>query len=186
MSEDPTENDGPTQPGRRRDGQPYADGNTRGDGDYRVGRNRPPEHSRFRVGDGRRRGRRPKGQRNFDKDWEEELGRTVQLTRDGKAMRVTAHRAQVMTALSLAAKGRERSQELVFRKAGELADRRRTTQSQGDDALIAEWFARQGLAQANGDEPTIVGDDDPDSPARPAPQASIDPDTPEEDSHDPE
>ena len=186
MSDDPTNGEDAIPPGIRRDGRRYAEGNTREDGDYRVGKNRPPEHSRFRAGDGRRRGRRPKGQRNFDKDWEDELGRTVHLTRDGRKMSVSAHRAQVMTALSLAAKGRERSQELVFRKAGELADRRRTTQSQGDDALIAEWFARQGLAQANGDEPTIVGDDDPDSPARPAPQASIDPDTPEEDSHDPE
>ena len=112
------------RPGLRSDGRQYAEGNTTEDGDYRVGKNRPPEHSRFKVGDGRRRGRRPKGQRNFDKDWEDELGRTVQLTRDGRQLRVSAHRAQVMTALSLAAKGRERSQELVFRKASELADPR--------------------------------------------------------------
>lgn len=155
---------GATEAGRRRDGRHFAEGNTREDGDYRVGKNRAPEHGQFRSGDGRRRGRRPKGQRNFDKDWEEELARTVQLTRDGRALRVSAHRAQVMTAMSLAAKGRERSQELVFRKAGELADRRRTVQSQGDDALIAEWFAHQTGYNATPEEPIIVGDDDPAAP----------------------
>lgn len=152
---------GATEAGRRRDGRPFADGNTREDGDYRVGKNRAPEHGQFRSGDGRRRGRRPKGQRNFDRDWEDELARTVQLTRDGRALRVSAHRAQVMTAMSLAAKGRERSQELVFRKAGELTDRRRTVQSQGDDALIAEWFAQQTGHNTTPEGPMIVGDDDP-------------------------
>lgn len=171
---------GATKAGRRQDGRPFADSNTREDGDYRVGKNRPPEHAQFRSGDGRRRGRRPKGQRNFDKDWEDELARTVQLTRDGRALRVSAHRAQVMTAMSLAAKGRERSQELVFRKASELADRRRTVQSQGDDALIAEWFAHQTGHTAMPEEPRIVGDDDPGAPDNPSTQLDDPSASPEE------
>ena len=174
MSDDPTNGEDAIPPGIRRDGRRYAEGNTREDGDYRVGKNRPPEHSRFRAGDGRRRGRRPKGQRNFDKDWEDELGRTVHLTRDGRKMSVSAHRAQVMTALSLAAKGRERSQELVIRKPAELADRKRSVQSQGDDALIAEWLAQHALPTGPADEPMIIGDDDPDAPDQPAAGAADD------------
>lgn len=150
--------------GRRKDGRPFADGNVGPDGDYRVGKGRPPESTRFAAGDGRTRGKRPKGSPNFDKDWEEELSRKVRITRDGRELKVSAHHAQVMTTLALAAKGRERSQELLFRKAGELADRRRTIQSQGDDALIAEWFAHQASHTAMPDEPTIVGDDDPEAP----------------------
>lgn len=142
--------------GRRKNGAPFREGNTREDGSYRVGKNRTPEHTRFAVGDGRRRGKRPKGSRNFDKDWENELTRRVRITRDGKEVRVSAHHAQVMTAMALASKGRERSQELVFRKAVEVAEHKRTAQSRGDEELIAEWLDQQaGVA----DGPLIVGDD---------------------------
>lgn len=144
--------------GIRRDGRPYAEGNTGEDGGYVVGKGRPPAHGRFKKDDGRRRGRRPKGQRNFDKDWEDELGRTVKLTRDGREIRVSAHKAQVMMAMALAAKGKERSQDLVFRKAAELADRKRSVQSATDDALIAEWLSQQAN-MGSMDDPVIVGDD---------------------------
>lgn len=146
--------------GRRKNGAPYRKDNTREDGSYRVGKNRTPEHTRFAVGDGRRRGKRPKGSRNFDKDWENELTRRVRITRDGKEVRVSAHHAQVMTAMALASKGRERSQELVFRKAVEVAEHKRTAQSRGDDELIAEWLAQQA---GGPDEPQIVGDDAPET-----------------------
>jgi hypothetical protein len=148
---------------RRKDGRPFAEGNVREDGDYRVGKGRTPEHTRFAANDGRRRGKRPKGSRNFDKDWEEELSRKVSITRDGRELRVSAHHAQVMTTMSLAAKGRERSQELVFRKASEVAERKRSVQSRSDDALIAEWMAQQQSAAS--DEAEVVGDDDPQAEA---------------------
>ena len=146
--------------GRRKDGLPFADDNSREDGDYRVGKGRPPEHTRFAANDERRRGKRPKGSRNFDKDWEEELSRKVRITRDGREVRVSAHHAQVMTTMSLAAKGRERSQELVFRKASEVSERKRAIRSHSDDALIAEWMEQQ---RTGSDEPLIVGDDDPEA-----------------------
>ncbi len=142
--------------GRRRDGKPYKDGNTRPDGSYEVGKGRTPEATRFASGDGRKRGRRPKGSRNFASEWEEELSKTVLVLRNGKQIRVSAHHAQVMKTLELASKGRERSQELLFRQADRIAERRRERSSASDDELIAAWLA-QGIGVPA--EPEIVGDD---------------------------
>lgn len=142
--------------GRRRDGAPYKDGNTRADGSYEVGRGRTPEATRFASGDGRKRGRRPKGSRNFAKEWEEELSKTVLVSRNGRQIRVSAHHAQVMKTLELASKGRERSQELLFRQADRIAERGQQRATKSDDELIAAWMAQQASPS---DELQIIGDD---------------------------
>lgn len=142
--------------GRRKDGKPYKDGNTRPDGSYAIGKGRTPEKTRFAVGDGRKRGHRQPGSRNFEKDWEEELTRTVRVVRNGKETKVSAHHAQVMKTLELANKGKERSQELVFRQAERLGERARQASSRSDDELIAAWLAE---LSAPPEEPTIVSDD---------------------------
>jgi hypothetical protein len=142
--------------GRRKDGKPFKDGNTRPDGSFKVGKSRTPEETRFAVGDGRKRGRRPKGSRNFEKDWEEELTRRVKVVRNGKPIKVSAHHAQVMKTLEMANKGKERSQELVFRQAERLGERARQTSSRSDDELIAAWLAE---LSALPDQPTIVSED---------------------------
>lgn len=145
--------------GRRKDGKPFKDGNTRSDGGYEVGKGRTPEGTRFAVGDGRKRGRRPKGSRDFAKEWEEELSKKVLVVRNGKKIRVTAHHAQVMKALEFASKGRERSQELLFRQADRIIQRRRERSSTSDDALIAAWRAQDSVVPV---EAEVVGDDNDD------------------------
>lgn len=143
--------------GRRKDGKPFKEGNTLPDGSYKVGKGRTPESSRFATGDGRKRGKRSKGSRNFEKDWEEELSKPVRVVRNGKTIKVSAHHAQVMKTLELASKGKERSQELVFRQAERLGERTRQASSRSDDELIADWLAE--LASPS-EAPTIVGNDD--------------------------
>lgn len=142
--------------GRRKDGKPFKDGNTRPDGSYEIGKGRTPEGTRFAVGDGRKRGRRPKGARNFEKDWEEELSKPVRVVRNGKTIKVSAHHAQVMKTLELASKGKERSQELVFRQADRLGERRGQVSSRSDDELIAAWLAERSGSH---DEAAIISDD---------------------------
>jgi hypothetical protein len=151
--------------GRRKDGRPFKEGNTRTDGSFEIGKGRTPERTRFAVGDGRKRGKRPKGSRNFDKDWEQELTRSVRVVRNGKPIKVSAHHAQVMKTLELANKGKERSQELVFRQAERLGERARPTSSRSDDELIAAWLAE---LSAPPEELTIVSDDDDPSGERKA------------------
>jgi hypothetical protein len=158
--------------GRRKDGKPFKEGNTRADGSYGIGRGRTPEKTRFAVGDGRNRGRRPKGSRNFEKDWEEELNKPVRVVRNGKTIRVSAHHAQVMKTLELASKGKERSQELVFRQAERLGERARHASSKSDDELFAAWLAE---LSAPSEEFTIVSDD-ADVPA--GNKACLDPEMP--------
>lgn len=143
--------------GRRKDGKPFKDGNTRPDGSYEIGKGRTPEKTRFATGDGRKRGKRPKGSRNFEKDWEEELSKSVRVVRNGKTIKVSAHHAQVMKTLELASKGKERSQELLFRKAERLGERAPQASSTGDDELIAAWLAE---LSSPSEGPTIVSDDD--------------------------
>jgi hypothetical protein len=146
-----------TEGGRRKDGKPFKDGNALPDGSYKVGKGRTPEGSRFATGDGRKRGKRPKGSRNFEKDWEEELSKPVRVVRNGKTIKVSAHHAQVMKTLELASKGKERSQDLVFRKAERLGERAPPASSRGDDELIASWLAE---LSSTSEGPTIVSDDD--------------------------
>lgn len=79
--------------------------NINADGSYKVGKNKPPEHGKFRKGDGRRRGRRKNGTRNFATDFTEELDSKITLKLDGKPRRVTRQRAIVMRLMDNASRG---------------------------------------------------------------------------------
>ena len=57
--------------------RPQAPGNVTLDGDYIVGKGKPPDSGKFRAGDGRQRGRRPKGTRNLATDLRAELDARV-------------------------------------------------------------------------------------------------------------
>lgn len=70
------------EPGRRKDGLPYKDGNTRDDGSYGVGKYRPPESGQFRKGDRRKRGQRKKGGKNLATIWAKKL--TQKIKYEGK------------------------------------------------------------------------------------------------------
>lgn len=79
--------------------------NTTPDGDYIVGKGRPPESGKFRKGDGRKRGRRPKGTRNLATDFREELEGLVPVTVRGVTKMVTAQQAVLMRLIDNAMKG---------------------------------------------------------------------------------
>lgn len=83
----------------------YKPGNTDADGNYIVGRDRPPEHGKFRAGDGRKRGRCRKGTKNLATDFHEELASKVTLKVDGKPRRVTKQRAIMMRLMDNASRG---------------------------------------------------------------------------------
>jgi Family of unknown function (DUF5681) len=133
----------------------YAPGNTREDGSYRVGKNRPPEHGQFREGDGRRRGRRPKGQRNFDTEFDEESQRRMTLRENGKVRRVSKQRGAIIRAYDSAiSKGDPRAQSLVFSHASRISDKRAPQAASGtpDDEELNAWL-RDRLAAIELSEP---------------------------------
>lgn len=88
-----------------KEGKSFKQGNTDENGDYKVGKYRPPENGKFRVGDGRKRGRRKKGTKNLATDFSEELASKVTMKVDGKPRRVTKQRAIMMRLMDNASRG---------------------------------------------------------------------------------
>lgn len=145
------------------DGERYAPGNTRADGSYKVGKGRPPDHSKFRADDGRPRGRRPKGQRNFDTEFEEEARRRVTVREDGKQRKVSKLRGTIIRTFDSAfAKGDARAQNLVFSHAARIGDRRvsQPDSRSPDDAELDAWL-RDRLSLLDQIELQSAGDSDP-------------------------
>lgn len=90
---------------KERDTGRYVPGNVGSDGDYLVGKGKPPESGKFRTGDGRQRGRRRKGTKNLATDLREELDARVTVTVGGSSKKITRQRAILMRLADNATKG---------------------------------------------------------------------------------
>jgi hypothetical protein len=88
--------------------------NTTADGHYIVGKGRPPEHGKFRAGDGRQRGRKPKGTKNLATDFREEFESRVPATVGGVHKKVSRQRAIVMRLVDSAIKGQISAVDLAL------------------------------------------------------------------------
>lgn len=136
--------------GRRKDGRPYRPGNTRKDGSYKVGKNRPSPDTQFRKGDGRKRGRRPKGGKNLATDWREELSEKITVVENGVRKRLTKQRGIVKKTTARALKDSDRATEIVFRHAGEI-EQAGSELRLADQEIIELWLAqRQAASASNG------------------------------------
>jgi hypothetical protein len=107
--------DTPREPGRRKDGKSFKEGNTREDGSYAVGRNRTSESTKFAVGDGRTRGRRAKGTKNLMTEWREELSAKISITEGGKTRKVSKRRALIKAKIDRGIKKSDRANETALR-----------------------------------------------------------------------
>ena len=149
--------------GRRKDGKPYKEGNTREDGSYEVGRNRTPTHTRFAEGDGRRRGRRAKGVKNADTEFERELRRKMTVRENGVERKVSkSHGVDLRLLDNALGRGDNRAIELIDQR------RRRIAQADEDnrryhvlsDQEILEAYLRERAADLAID-PELFGDRKP-------------------------
>lgn len=111
----------PVKPGRGKNGKPYKPGNTRADGSYETGKYRTPKHSQFRKGDGRRRGRRPKGSPNIDTFIERELRRKVTLKENGKERKLSKAELIELRLLAKAFAGDLRAIDMVHERRKKIA-----------------------------------------------------------------
>ena len=137
MGEAPDDPTGET--GHQQSGDRYTPGNMREDGSYRVGKGRPPEHSRFREGDGRPRGRRSKGQRNFYTEFQDESRRRITIREGGKERKVSKLRGTIVRSFDNAVKGNDRSIALIFGQASRISDKQAiapNASTTDDEALI--------------------------------------------------
>lgn len=83
----------------------YAPGNVSPDGNYVVGKGKPPESGKFRAGDGRERGVRQKGTKNLATDLREELDARVTVTVAGASKKISRQRAILMRLTDNATRG---------------------------------------------------------------------------------
>lgn len=129
----------PLGAGRRKDGMPYKAGNTREDGSFSVGKGRTPEETRFKKGDGRRRGTRGKGTKNLVTEWREELEAKIEITEGGEKRKVTKRRALIKSQIARGMSKSDRAAETVLKYA-ELSERREPGLQEDDHAIIEAWL----------------------------------------------
>lgn len=169
MAKDEDGDDKEPKSGRRMDGKPYKDDNTRPDGSYEVGKNRPPKHSRFAVNDGRTRGRRAKGTKNVLSQWRDELNRKITINEGGKSLRITNLQGLIKTRIREGLKGKDRPAELSLRYA-ELSEKREPGLQSDDFKIIERWLGsildqddsddRDRVQADHGEAEDQVGDDE--------------------------
>ena len=148
----------PSRPrGTRKDGKPYKDGNTREDGSYAVGKNRTPAGTRFGPGDGRRRGKRPKGTKNLMTEWREELDQKITVTEGGRSLKVTKQRALIKSKVSRGLGKSDRANEEALRYA-ELSEKRDPGLQTDDLELIETWLAGLERTGDSDDMDPLPGD----------------------------
>jgi hypothetical protein len=140
---------------------PYKEGNTGADGQYIVGRNKPPAHGRFAKGDGRKRGRRAKGQKNFDTEFAEEAARMITIRENGKERRVTKLRSAIVRVFDNAgAKGQNQAIAAIFNHGSRIAEKQAPT-SQGlsreEHEQLDAWIVERA-AEITNDTPQADGD----------------------------
>jgi hypothetical protein len=75
------------------------------DGDYKVGKYRPPLHGRFKKGDGRKRPGRPKGSKNIATLVLEAAEAQVEVTLDGKKRRISKKQSAAIQLANAGAMG---------------------------------------------------------------------------------
>ena len=106
----------------RKNGYDFDPSNTDDNGDFIIGKGRPPESGKFKKGDGRKRGRRPKGTNNLATDLRKELDRKVAVTVGGVATTVSRQRAIVMRLADNATKGQNSAIALTLDMQQRLVD----------------------------------------------------------------
>jgi hypothetical protein len=153
--------DNDDHPGKLHPEQRFKGSNVGPDGDYLVGKNRPPKRSQFAAGDGRKRGRRPKGQRNFDTEFQEEAARLVTLRENGKERRVTKLRSAIVRVFDNAgAKGQNQAIATVFTHGARIADKVSPPSlglTADEDAIVNAWIAQRFISPEGDDQPGHPG-----------------------------
>lgn len=140
----------------------YKPGNMAPDGSYIIGKGRPPKETQFAKGDGRKRGRRPKGQKNFDTEFVQEAMRMVTIREGGKERKVSKYRAAAIRALDNAgARGSNPAIRTVLDQGLKIEARRQRQERQpADDRLEADqrdlldaWIEQKIAERATGANP---------------------------------
>lgn len=127
------------------DGKRFKPGNADEDGDYIVGKGRPPEGGKFRKGDGRKRGGRPKGTRNLDTDVLAEANATIQVNEGGRPVKISKQLAMIKRIFDIGFNGNVAAMRevlsMIDRALGRAEEKGDRTLPENDLAIIQAHFA---------------------------------------------
>jgi hypothetical protein len=137
--------DNPQEPGRRKDGKPFKDGNTRDDGSYGVGKYRPPKNGQFQKNDGRKRGKRKKGSKNLATIWAKKLSQKIKY--EGKEQTAAEWLVEGMIRRGISRS--DRAAETALGEAGRLEGERERHLGKTDTEIIETWLAQRLSEAAN-------------------------------------
>ncbi len=135
----------------------FAADNMDADGNYLVGKSRPPESGKFRAGDNRKRGGRKMGVRNLATDLREELETHLIVTVGGQQKKVSRQRAVLMRLADNASKGHNGAISLLVKLQQDIVEPLLAQELAGkanfatDDLLMSELAAMFG-AKGEGDD----------------------------------
>lgn len=113
-----------------------SNGKKKPDGDYTVGYCRPPEDTRFKPGQSGNRAGRPKKSKNIDLLIKAELEKTVPLTGDGRAKRITKLDALVMQLVNRAVKGDPKALQFILAHLAKHREVEPFAPTDADDAAL--------------------------------------------------
>lgn len=122
---------------------------------YKVGRGRPPLHSRFRPGRSGNPSGKKKGARSLRTDLAEELAQVVQIRENGQAVSLTKQQLVIKALMTNALRNPRAAAtllDLVSKAIGYGEDDRPAVDRLDDDdeALIAAFLARQDKEAGHG------------------------------------
>ena len=129
--------------------------------DYDVGFCKPPVHTQFKSGDGRKRPGRPKGQRNVATVLEKALNERTKIREGNKTRTVTKLDAIILKMINDAGMGNAKVQAsliTLMKTVGlvDAADKEPAQQAPltpDDDAIIANYFERNRERLIDSSEP---------------------------------
>ena len=119
------------------------------DKDYEVGHGRPPKHTQFKKGQSGNPKGRKKGVRGLKTDLRAEFNERIEITENGKTVKLTKQQAMLKHLIAKAIKGDVRATskllELAIALLGPDDEERKSTDAlpTDDQAIINEFLSRQ-------------------------------------------
>jgi len=127
------------EPKVRKDGRPFKEGNLRENGSYDIGKYRPPVEHQFRAGDGRTRGKRPKGTKNLSVIWAKKLKQKIRI--DGKEQTAAEWLVEGMIRRGISKS--DRAAETALMEASQLDTSRENHLGKTDSEIMEAWLAQR-------------------------------------------
>ena len=125
------------------------------DKDYDVGYGRPPKHTQFKKGQSGNPKGRKKGARGLKTDLRSELNERIEITENGKTVKLTKQQLMVKQLAAKAIKGDVRAisklADLAISLLGPDDERLSSTAvlPSDDEAIISNWLSRNTSGKAD-------------------------------------